>query len=61
MLKLMMNLNKLQPLNVASLLSKIIQKEKPDLVIMGKQAIDDDTNATGQMLAGILNWPQVYK
>ncbi|MBI1273865.1 MAG: electron transfer flavoprotein subunit beta/FixA family protein [Alphaproteobacteria bacterium] len=47
-----------QPLAVAKLLQKIIEKEKPDLVIMGKQAIDDDCNQTGQMLAALLGWPQ---
>ena len=40
------------------MLQKIIEKEKPDLVFMGKQAIDDDCNQTGQMLAAVLNWPQ---
>lgn len=49
----------LQPLGVAKLLKAIVDKEKPDLVILGKQAIDDDSNQTGQMLAGLLNWPQV--
>jgi electron transfer flavoprotein beta subunit len=49
----------LQPLNVAKLLAALIQKEKPDLVILGKQSIDDDSNQTGQMLAGLLKWPQV--
>jgi electron transfer flavoprotein beta subunit len=48
----------LQPLAVAKALKAIIEKEKPDLVIMGKQAIDDDCNQTGQMLAALLNWPQ---
>ena len=48
----------LQPLAVAKLLKAIIDKEAPDLVIMGKQAIDDDSNQTGQMLAGLLGWPQ---
>jgi electron transfer flavoprotein beta subunit len=48
----------LQPLAVAKLLRAIAQKENPDLVILGKQAIDDDCNQTGQMLAGILGWPQ---
>ena len=50
--------NKLEPLNVAKILKKICLKTNPDLVIMGKQAIDDDMNATGQMLAAILNWGQ---
>lgn len=48
----------LQPLAVAKLLKAIIEQEKPDLVIMGKQAIDDDCNQTGQMLAALLGWPQ---
>lgn len=52
----------LQPLAVAKLLKAYADKEanKPDLFILGKQAIDDDANQTGQMLAGLLNWPQVY-
>ncbi|KNE58217.1 hypothetical protein AMAG_05028 [Allomyces macrogynus ATCC 38327] len=48
----------LEPLAVAKLFKKIAQDEKVDLVILGKQAIDDDANQTGQMLAGLLNWPQ---
>lgn len=48
----------IEPLAVAKILKSIIAKETPDLVIMGKQAIDDDSNQTGQMLAGLLNWPQ---
>ena len=48
----------LEPLGVAKILKKIVEKEKPDLVFMGKQAIDDDCNQTGQMLAAILGWPQ---
>ncbi|KAG9063832.1 hypothetical protein KI688_003944 [Linnemannia hyalina] len=48
----------LQPLAVAKLLRAVVEKEKPDMVILGKQAIDDDSNQTGQMLAGLLNWPQ---
>ena len=47
-----------QPLAVAKLLEAIVAKEAPDLVIMGKQAIDDDSSQTGQMLAGLLGWPQ---
>ena len=47
-----------QPLAVAKLLAAIVAKEAPDLVIMGKQAIDDDSSQTGQMLAGLLGWPQ---
>ena len=48
----------IEPLAVAKILQKIVEKEKPDLVFMGKQAIDDDCNQTGQMLAALLNWPQ---
>ncbi len=48
----------LQPLAVAKLLKALVDKEQPQLVIMGKQAIDDDMNATGQMLAALLGWPQ---
>jgi electron transfer flavoprotein beta subunit len=48
----------LQPLAVAKLLKAIIAKESPQLVLMGKQAIDDDNNQTGQMLAALLGWPQ---
>jgi electron transfer flavoprotein beta subunit len=48
----------LQPLAVAKLLKAICQKESPQLVILGKQAIDDDSNQTGQMLAALLGWPQ---
>ena len=47
-----------QPLGVAKLLKAICDKEAPQLVILGKQAIDDDSNQTGQMLAALLNWPQ---
>jgi len=47
-----------EPLVVAKILQKVVDKEKPDLVFMGKQAIDDDCNQTGQMLAALLNWPQ---
>src|SRR3954462_13012210 len=47
-----------EPLAVAKLLKKIVEQEKPGLVIMGKQAIDDDCNQTGQMLAALLGWPQ---
>ena len=47
-----------QPLEVAKILQEIIKKNNPDLVLMGKQAIDDDSNQTGQMLAALLNWPQ---
>ena len=48
----------LQPLAVAKLLRAVVDKESPRLVILGKQAIDDDANQTGQMLAALLNWPQ---
>ena len=48
----------LQPLAVAKLLKAIVDKEQPQLVIMGKQAIDDDANQTGQMLAALLGWSQ---
>ncbi len=47
-----------QPLAVARILKVIVEREQPGLVIMGKQAIDDDSNQTGQMLAGLLGWPQ---
>jgi electron transfer flavoprotein beta subunit len=47
-----------EPLAVAKLLRAVVEQEAPGLVIMGKQAIDDDTNATGQMLAALLDWPQ---
>ncbi|WNK00657.1 electron transfer flavoprotein subunit beta/FixA family protein [Thalassospiraceae bacterium LMO-JJ14] len=48
----------IQPLAVAKILKAIVDKESPDLVIVGKQAIDDDSNQTGQMLAALLDWPQ---
>jgi electron transfer flavoprotein beta subunit len=48
----------LEPLAVAKILKAVVEKEAIDLVIMGKQAIDDDMNATGQMLAALLGWPQ---
>ena len=48
----------LQPLAVAKLLKAVVEAEKPGLVIAGKQAIDDDSNQTGQMLAALLDWPQ---
>jgi electron transfer flavoprotein beta subunit len=48
----------LQPLAVAKLIKAVVQKEAPQLVILGKQAIDDDANQTGQMLAALLAWPQ---
>ena len=49
---------KVEPLGVAKLLAKIVEEEQPQLVILGKQAIDDDNNQTGQMLAGLLGWGQ---
>jgi len=48
----------LEPLAVSKILQKVVDKEKPDLIFMGKQAIDDDCNQTGQMLSALLNWPQ---
>merc|ERR1719491_2561099 len=48
----------LQPLAVAKLLAKLVEKESPSIVLLGKQAIDDDSNQTGSMLAGLLGWPQ---
>lgn len=50
--------NELEPLGVAKVLRKVVEGEKRNLVILGKQSIDDDANQTGQMLAGLLNWPQ---
>jgi len=50
--------NYIEPLGIAKILKKIAEKEKPDLIFLGKQAIDDDCNQTGQMLAALLNWPQ---
>lgn len=47
-----------EPLAVAKILAKVVEEEKPGLVILGKQAIDDDNNQTGQMLAALLGWPQ---
>jgi electron transfer flavoprotein beta subunit len=47
-----------EPLAVAKILARIAEEEQPRLVILGKQAIDDDNNATGQMLAALLGWPQ---
>lgn len=48
----------LEPLAIAKLLVKIVEQESPGIVILGKQAIDDDSNQTGQMLAALLDWPQ---
>ena len=50
--------DELQPLAVAKLLKAVMDKEQPGMVILGKQAIDDDSNQTGQMLAALLGWPQ---
>ncbi len=47
-----------EPISVAKIIKAIVEEEKPELVILGKQAIDDDCNQTGQMLAALLNWPQ---
>jgi len=49
---------KVEPLGVAKLLARIVEEERPELIILGKQAIDDDNNQTGQMLAGLLGWGQ---
>eukprot|EP00960_Hanusia_phi_P074097 768153-Hanusia_phi.AAC.4 len=48
----------LQPLAIAKLLKAVAEKEKPDMILLGKQAIDDDCNQTGQMLASLMGWPQ---
>ena len=50
--------DEIQPLAVAKLLAAVVATEKPDIVLLGKQAIDDDSNQTGQMLAGLLGWAQ---
>ena len=50
--------DEVEPLAVAKILAKIVEEEQPGLVILGKQAIDDDSNQTGQMLAALLGWPQ---
>jgi len=47
-----------EPLAVAKILAKVVEAESPDMVILGKQAIDDDCNQTGQMLAALMGWPQ---
>jgi electron transfer flavoprotein beta subunit len=47
-----------EPLGVAKIIAKIAEEEQPQLIVLGKQAIDDDNNATGQMLAALLGWPQ---
>ena len=48
----------LEPLSVAKILTKIVEKEEPKLILLGKQAIDDDCNQTAQMLSAMLDWPQ---
>ena len=48
----------IEPISIAKILQKVVEKENPKLVLMGKQAIDDDSNQTGQMLAALLDWPQ---
>lgn len=48
----------LEPLNIAKIFKALVEKENPELVILGKQAIDNDCNQTGQMLAALLDWPQ---
>jgi len=48
----------LEPLAVARVIQKLVETEKPDLLLMGKQAIDDDSNCVGQMVAELLEWPQ---
>ena len=50
--------NNLEPLNIAKIISSIVKKENIHLLILGKQAIDDEMNATGQMIAALLDWPQ---
>jgi electron transfer flavoprotein beta subunit len=50
--------DEVEPLGVAKILAKIAEEEQPGMIILGKQAIDDDSNATGQMLAALLGWPQ---
>lgn len=49
---------RIEPLAAAKVIAKVVEEEKPELVILGKQAIDDDANQTGQMLAALLDWPQ---
>src|SRR6188508_2284547 len=57
--KMSMNpFDEVEPLGVAKLLKAVVEEEQPGLVILGKQAIDDDSNQTGQMLAALLGWPQ---
>ncbi len=50
--------NDLEPLSISKIISKVAEEEKPSIILMGKQAIDDDSNQTGQMTSALLNWPQ---
>ncbi len=50
--------NDLEPLAISKIISKVAEEEKPSIILMGKQAIDDDSNQTGQMTSTLLNWPQ---
>ena len=50
--------NDLEPLAISKIISKVAEEEKPSIILMGKQAIDDDSNQTGQMTSALLNWPQ---
>ena len=50
--------NDLEPLAISKIISKVTEEEKPSIILMGKQAIDDDCNQTGQMTSALLNWPQ---
>ena len=50
--------NDLEPLAISKIISKVAKEEKPSIILMGKQAIDDDSNQTGQMTSALLNWPQ---
>ncbi len=50
--------NDLEPLAISKIVSKVAEEEKPSIILMGKQAIDDDSNQTGQMTSALLNWPQ---
>ncbi len=52
------SLSNIEPISVAKAIKKVVENEKPDIVFMGKQAIDDDCNQTGQMLAALLGWSQ---
>ena len=50
--------NDLEPLAISKIISRVAEEEKPSIILMGKQAIDDDSNQTGQMTSALLNWPQ---